>query len=120
MPRKKQVISDQTAYYKSRLNDFISFFNTRLPKEGQIAMQHVADAINAKRQTMYDWNDPTHTFFDPDMQIAARLARYCNAKAGELSIEGWVKLQPQDMIIVYHMDKRGNLIEGFQLAPALQ
>jgi DNA-binding XRE family transcriptional regulator len=121
MPKqKKRTIPEPGIYYKSRFSGLLAHFNERLPKDQQIAMQHVATAIDATRQSMYLWNKANHLFQRPDMQIAAGLARYFNAKAEELRFENWQRLQPYDMLITIRIDEQGNEFEGIQLAvPAI-
>lgn len=114
--QKKRKKVEPGIYYKSRFSEFLIRFNKRLPEDKQIAMQHVADAIDAKRQTMYLWNNADHLFVRPDMQIAAGLARYFNTKAEELKLSDWQRLQPHDMLITIRVDENGNQFEGIQLA----
>jgi DNA-binding XRE family transcriptional regulator len=120
MPKRKRKIPEEKIVYKSRMSSFLALFNERLPKDKQIAMQHVATAIGVKRQTMYEWGDPERGFHRPDMQVAAGLAMFFNYKAAELKMTDWRRLQPHDMLITLREDEYGNLIEGIQLAPALQ
>lgn len=98
----------EKVYYRSRLKEIRSLFKK------QPALEHIATAIDATRQTMYDWNSD-RLFERPNMQIAANLSNYFNDLAREQMLKNWSFLEPYDLLEIVRVQENGDTIDENQI-----